>query len=135
MIKIKYANIIFRRIKYCLLFPFAEGNFITKYFIAKHFVCWKQLHSFMSEWSLSNLEMKFAIKSRKMKLCPSDINEKSKSKDLDFWQGWRDSNSRVTESKSVALPLGYIPKYSFIYKNGVDDRNRTDDLQGHNLAL
>ena len=23
--------------------------------------------------------------------------------------GWRDSNSRVTESKSVALPLGYIP--------------------------
>ncbi len=26
-----------------------------------------------------------------------------------FWQGWRDSNSRMTESKSVALPLGYIP--------------------------
>ena len=26
-----------------------------------------------------------------------------------FWQGWRGSNSRMTESKSVALPLGYIP--------------------------
>ena len=51
------------------------------------------------------------------------------------WQGWRGSNSRMTESKSVALPLGYMPKYSFIYKNGVDDRGRTDDLQGHNLAL
>ena len=25
------------------------------------------------------------------------------------WQGWRGSNSRMTESKSVALPLGYIP--------------------------
>ena len=47
-----------------------------------------------------------------------------------FWQGWQDLNLRMTESKSVALPLGYIPK-----KNGVEDRNRTDDLQGHNLAL
>ena len=26
-----------------------------------------------------------------------------------FWQGWRGSNSRMTESKSGALPLGYIP--------------------------
>lgn len=25
------------------------------------------------------------------------------------WLGWMDSNHRVTESKSVALPLGYIP--------------------------
>ena len=25
------------------------------------------------------------------------------------WLGWRDSNSRVTESKSVALPLGDSP--------------------------
>ena len=28
---------------------------------------------------------------------------------VDIWQGWRGSNSRMTESKSVALPLGYIP--------------------------
>ena len=79
--------------------------------------------------------MKFARKSRKMNLCPTDINEKNDAFASFFCQGWRGSNSRMTESKSVALPLGYIPKYTFEYKNGVDDRNRTDDLQGHNLAL
>lgn len=30
-------------------------------------------------------EMKFSPVGRKMKLCPLDINEKSKSEDLDFW--------------------------------------------------
>lgn len=25
------------------------------------------------------------------------------------WQGWLDSNQRVRESKSLALPLGYTP--------------------------
>ena len=37
--------------------------------------------------------------------------KKSRSK-ADFaptWLGWRDSNPRMTESKSVALPLGYTP--------------------------
>ena len=28
---------------------------------------------------------------------------------LKAWQGWLDSNQRMTESKSVALPLGYTP--------------------------
>ena len=28
------------------------------------------------------------------------------------WQGWLDSNQRVRESKSLALPLGYTPVYS-----------------------
>ncbi len=28
-----------------------------------------------------------------------------------FWLGWRDSNPRVTESKSVALPLGDSPLF------------------------
>ena len=28
-----------------------------------------------------------------------------------FWLGWRDSNPRMTESKSVALPLGDSPIY------------------------
>ena len=54
--------------------------------------------------------------------------------------------------KSVALPLGYtpifyftlltlIPKYAKAFalrmesSNGVGNRVRTDDLQGHNLAL
>ena len=27
------------------------------------------------------------------------------------WQGWLDSNQRVRESKSLALPLGYTPVY------------------------
>ena len=58
----------------------------------------------------------------------------------------------MTESKSVALPLGYIPKYDkhrnrrfiqkiiaksqtdFAIKTGVDNRIRTDGLQGHNLT-
>ena len=26
-----------------------------------------------------------------------------------FWQGWLDSNQRMRESKSLALPLGYAP--------------------------
>ncbi len=26
-----------------------------------------------------------------------------------IWLGWQDSNLRMTESKTVALPLGYIP--------------------------
>ena len=29
----------------------------------------------------------------------------------DFWLGWRDSNPRMTESESVALPLGDTPLF------------------------
>ncbi len=60
----------------------------------------------------------------------------SKKKQTDFgpsvilWLGRRDSNPRMTESKSVALPLGYSPKN----KNGVGYQIRTDDLQCHKLA-
>lgn len=28
---------------------------------------------------------------------------------LSGWQGWLDSNQRIRESKSLALPLGYTP--------------------------
>ena len=28
-----------------------------------------------------------------------------------WWQGWLDSNQRIRESKSLALPLGYTPVY------------------------
>ena len=31
------------------------------------------------------------------------------------WLGWLDSNQRMTESKSVALPLGYTPICLFFY--------------------
>lgn len=34
-----------------------------------------------------------------------------------FWLGWLDSDQRMTESKSVALPLGYTPKYRQYIKN------------------
>ena len=59
------------------------------------------------------------------------------------WLGWMDSNHRMTESKSVAVPLGYIPLYYLCRRHslrqlfviGVDNRDRTDDLQNHNLAL
>ena len=34
-----------------------------------------------------------------------------RQKTLFSWQGWQDLNLRMTESKSVALPLGYIPKW------------------------
>ena len=48
-----------------------------------------------------------------------------------IWQGWQDLNLRMTESKSVALPLGDTP----IKLCGAGDGNRTHDLKDHNLAL
>ena len=50
-----------------------------------------------------------------------------------FWQGWQDSNLRMQQSKCCVLPLDDTPKK--VKKNGVDNRIRTGDLQGHNLAL
>lgn len=32
------------------------------------------------------------------------------------WLGWLDLNQRMTESKSVALPLGYTPIFYFYIK-------------------
>ena len=49
------------------------------------------------------------------------------------WQGWQDLNLRMTESKSVALPLGDTP--ILIKLCGAGDGNRTHDLKDHNLAL
>lgn len=42
---------------------------------------------------------------------------------LYHWQGQVGSNHRVTESKSVALPLGYTPK--IVKKNGASGGART----------
>ena len=50
------------------------------------------------------------------------------------WQGWQDLNLRMTESKSVALPLGDTPML-YIKFSGAGDGNRTHDLKDHNLAL
>ena len=40
------------------------------------------------------------------------LKEKAHAINRCFWLGWRDSNPRVTESKSVALPLGDSPIYT-----------------------
>ena len=41
-----------------------------------------------------------------------------------FWLGWLDSNQRMHESKSCALPLGYSPMYLYYIKwGGVWDSN------------
>ena len=36
----------------------------------------------------------------------------------DAWQGWLDSNQRVRESKSLALPLGYTPVSTGLISEG-----------------
>ena len=64
------------------------------------------------------------------------------------WQGWLDSNQRVRESKSLALPLGYTPVYSsekrvragaeapaLPPKCGVGKGTRTLDTRNHNPVL
>ena len=41
-------------------------------------------------------------------LCPQGEAKDTKSATT-IWQGWLDSNQRMRESKSLALPLGYTP--------------------------
>ena len=57
--------------------------------------------------------------------------QKNKICFLNVWLGWQDSNLRVRESKSRALPLGDTP----VKVNGAGDKFRTCYLQSHNLAL
>ena len=66
------------------------------------------------------------------------------AKSATTWLRRLGSNQRMRESKSRALPLGYASKYQkyarrsalrIVFFSGVDNRIRTDDLQGHNLAL
>ena len=67
------------------------------------------------------------------------------------WQGWLDSNQRVRESKSLALPLGYTPMSArdeekteegpepklrpFRLTCGVGKGIRTLDTRNHNPVL
>ena len=46
------------------------------------------------------------------------------------WQGWLDSNQRVRESKSLALPLGYTPISGF-----GDKKDRTGSRRLRPYAL
>ncbi len=66
-----------------------------------------------------------------------------------YWLGWLDSNQRMRESKSRALPLGYTPSLRFqrakgrsgrsgpsaLRTYGVDDGTRTRDTWNHNPVL
>ena len=54
-------------------------------------------------------------------------------RNLNGWTGWI-RTSGMTESKSVALPLGYGPTKIALKESGVDGGIRTHDLQSHNLA-
>ena len=49
------------------------------------------------------------------------------------WQGWQDSNLRLQESKSCALPLGHIPM-SVRVGSTSGRRSRTIDLAESNRA-
>ena len=40
------------------------------------------------------------------------LNQCAMRTEKNEWLGWRDSNPRVTESKSVALPLGDSPPFA-----------------------
>ena len=59
------------------------------------------------------------------------------------WQGRLDSNQRMRESKSLALPLGYAPKwkkrgnrgYPGPLMSGVGDGTRTHNTWNHNPVL
>ena len=65
-----------------------------------------------------------------------------------YWLGWLDSNQRMRESKSRALPLGYTPMSlvkakdrsgrsgpSALRSYGVGDGTRTHDTRNHNPML
>ncbi len=59
-----------------------------------------------------------------------------------IWQGRLDSNQRVRESKSLALPLGYVPMEKAgtgarpdPLHVGVGDGTRTHDTRNHNPVL
>ena len=50
------------------------------------------------------------------------------------WLGYLDSNQGMTESKSVALPLGYTPTMEMIFKlNGGGGQIRTAEPEGADL--
>ena len=64
---------------------------------------------------------------------------------VNVWQGWLDSNQRMRESKSLALPLGYTPirekkgigtnPNPFSFFRGVGKGTRTLDTRNHNPVL
>ena len=78
---------------------------------------------------------------------PSLGKNRSKARLAPTWLGWQDSNLRMPESKSGALPLGDIPMSGIVVKptfsrsrgasemkNGVSEGTRTLGLQSHNLT-
>ena len=64
---------------------------------------------------------------------------------VNVWQGWLDSNQRMRESKSLALPLGDTPVWKKRMRDrdtpdpsslcGVGKGTRTLDTRNHNPVL
>ena len=63
---------------------------------------------------------------------------------VNIWQGWLDSNQRMRESKSLALPLGDAPMWKEVGDrgypdplplSGVGDGTRTHNARNHNPVL
>ena len=71
------------------------------------------------------------------------INHRPRGRIHGQWQGRLDSNQRMRESKSLALPLGYAPKwkkrgdrgYPGPLLSGVGDGTRTHNTWNHNPVL
>ena len=64
---------------------------------------------------LASLEMMLPLRANDV--VPAAQMKNPRTKFSDFWLGWPDLNRRMRESKSRALPLGDIPRYSVIIAN------------------
>src|SRR5262249_19062005 len=62
---------------------------------------------------------------RRISRCRGDFRDHAtiSSGDRTGWLGREDSNLRVAESKSAALPLGYAPSGGFLRRADHSDRN------------
>ena len=100
------------------------------------------------------LQLIFLRFTNRLRIWPKVTDESKKSTSTTghlsiFWLGWRDSNPRMRESKSRALPLGDNPAktpclrrddiekselFRIRFFSGVASGIRTHGLQSHNLA-
>lgn len=100
------------------------------------------------------LQLIFLRFTNRLRIWPKVTDESKKNRQAPqgtcrFWLGWRDSNPRMRESKSRALPLGDNPAktpclrrddiekselFRIRFFSGVASGIRTHGLQSHNLA-
>ncbi len=114
--------------------------------LRKHFIYRKATSFVYVRFSDNEVDSKLSnevLASLIMKLCPADINEKSTCRNKSIFG--RDGRIRTYECNSQSVVSYRLTTSLYIRKGpiswsllsvcGVDDRGRTDDLQGHNLAL